>query len=163
MSPPILDSTISRSARPRRGARGPGPALFVVIQAQNPSWGGGARILLRGLDRVVIGRGPARGTRLLSDDVLRIDLPDGRVSVEHAELQRVLGSWTIGDAGSKNGLFVNGQRLERHTLADGDWVEVGNTFLRFRDRVDAGGNAEAADDPTPGARTLVRAFLCAEF
>jgi DNA-binding NtrC family response regulator len=115
-------------------------------------------MLLRGLDRVAIGRGPERVTHMLSDDVLRINLPDGRVSVEHAHLQRALGSWTIADAGSKNGIFVNGQRLDRHTLADGDWIEIGHTFLRFRDLVDAAGDSEASDEGAPGARTLVPAF-----
>ena len=112
----------------------------------------GARVFLRDLERVVIGRGPARGTRPLGEGALRIDLPDVRVSVDHAHLHRVLGKWTIEDAGSKNGLFVDGQRVERSPLTDGDWIEIGHTFLRFRDSI-AAGDAGAADD----ARTMLPA------
>jgi DNA-binding NtrC family response regulator len=149
------DTTISRSAAPRERSRG-GPALFVVIHADAPA-ASGARILLRGVDRVIIGRGPTRTTSRLSDDLLRIDLPDGRVSVEHARLERALGQWTVFDAGSKNGLFVDGQRLERHVLRDGDWIEVGHTFLRYRESIAAVRDVDAADGSTSRLRTLLPA------
>jgi DNA-binding NtrC family response regulator len=41
-------------------------------------------------------------------------------------------AWTFEDAGSKNGSRVNGQRTARATLADGDVVECGGTFLVAR-------------------------------
>jgi transcriptional regulator with PAS, ATPase and Fis domain len=143
--------TLTRSASPRERVRGAGAALFVVIQAEDPR-SGGARIGLAGMDRVVIGRGAARGIQRLPDDVVRLDLPDPRVSVHHAEIDRTSGRWTIADAGSKNGLFVNGERVTRQILADGDWIEIGHTFLRFREHVNATTDADA------GARTLVPSF-----
>lgn len=142
-------STISRSLSKRGRAPRGDAALFVVIEAEDPG-AAGARVVLRGVDQVFIGRGPARGARPLSEGVLRIDLPDARVSVDHAQFRRVLGKWTIEDAGSKNGLFIDGQRLERHPLTDGDWIEIGHTFLRFRD---SAGDADGGDD----ARTLLPA------
>ena len=32
--------------------------------------------------------------------------------------------------GSKNGLSINGERLPQKVLEDGDWIEIGETFLR---------------------------------
>jgi hypothetical protein len=145
----MSQSTITRSPTWRGSARGRGAALFVVIHAEDPG-AAGSRILLGDAKQVAIGRGPVRGARR-ADGELRIDLPDGRVSVGHARIERSGGRWTVVDLGSKNGLFVNGRRLERHTLADGDWIEIGHTFLRFRDAVDADGDAE-------GGPTLVPAF-----
>ncbi len=149
MSAPGPGTTISRMPSRRERPRGAGAALFVVLHAENPA-AAGARYSLRGADQVVIGRGPVRGAHPVADGALRIDLPDGRVSVEHARLERGLGRWTIADLGSKNGLFVDGLRLERHALTDGNWLEIGHTFLRFRDPVDAGEDAE-------GGRTVVPA------
>jgi DNA-binding NtrC family response regulator len=146
VAPPATDHTISRSRPARRRSAGANPALFVVIQAEDPG-AGGARIDLRGIDQVSIGRGGSRAVRA-RDGVLRIDVPDPRVSTDHARLQRVLGKWTIEDASSKNGLFVEGQRVARQTLADGDWIELGHTFLRFRDFAGADDDTAAADERT---------------
>ena len=157
MTAPIRGSTLTRSAAPRRRVRGTGPALFVVIQADDPA-AAAARMSLSVLDRVVIGRGPARGTRLLGDDVLRIDLADGRVSVEHAHIERGPAGWTIRDAGSKNGLFIDGQRVDSHVLGDGAWIEIGHTFLRFREAIDTAGDSAIAADSLPGIRTVVPSF-----
>jgi transcriptional regulator with PAS, ATPase and Fis domain len=41
-------------------------------------------------------------------------------------------SWTLEDAGSTNGSFVNGQRVDRALLQDGDLVELGHTIFSFR-------------------------------
>ena len=147
------DATITRSPSWREPGRARGAALFVVIDAENPG-AGGARVMLRDATQVVIGRAAARAVRREAGELLRLDLPDGRVSVAHARLERADGRWTVADLGSKNGLFVNGQRLERHALEDGDWLELGHTFLRFRDPCDTESDADAAQ----GLSTLVPAF-----
>ncbi len=55
------------------------------------------------------------------------------MSVHHAQLQTSDGeAWTIEDQASKNGTFVNGTRIQRATLEDGDVVNVGNTFWVYR-------------------------------
>ena len=104
-------------------------ALFVVIDAGRPR--SGTRHLLRGIERALVGRGP-RASSTRASSTLRIDLPDPHLSVEHAVVERALGGWTVRDLGSKNGVIVNGERTAQRTLADGDWIEVGETFLRLR-------------------------------
>jgi pSer/pThr/pTyr-binding forkhead associated (FHA) protein len=76
-------------------------------------------------ERITIGRGAHNG--------LVLDW-DPEVSRTHAQLERVGGDWTLVDDGlSRNGSFVNGERLAgRRRLADGDVVRVGTTSLLFR-------------------------------
>jgi pSer/pThr/pTyr-binding forkhead associated (FHA) protein len=38
---------------------------------------------------------------------------------------------SIEDLNSTNGVFVNGKRVSRHTLKDGDRVTVGRTQFRY--------------------------------
>ena len=40
--------------------------------------------------------------------------------------------WLIADAGSKNGTYLGGRRIERAPLADGDLIEAGGTIFLFR-------------------------------
>lgn len=75
--------------------------------------------------RVAIGRHPAAGVPITWDD---------QVSGLHAEVERLGGEWTVADDGlSRNGTFVNGQRLRgRHRLRDGDRIRVGRTVIAVR-------------------------------
>jgi len=59
---------------------------------------------------------------------------DGEVSRLHAQLSSSAGEWLIADDGlSRNGTFVNGQRIAgRRRLADGDVIRVGATVMLFR-------------------------------
>jgi len=119
-------------------------ALFVVLDAGRPR--AGTRHLMRGVERAIVGRG-AKPSAIRERSTLRIDLPDPHLSVEHAVIERALGGWTLRDLGSKNGVIVNGERTTQRALADGDWIEVGETFLRFRTlRV----SATSADDVVGG-------------
>jgi len=124
----MTDTQTNQPTRSRDG-RERSAALFVVLDAAAP--GPGARHLLRGVDRVVIGRGSERAARR-ARGVLRVDLADPRVSREHVAIQRVLGDWVVCDLGSKNGVFVDGTRVQRHPIADDAWLEVGQTILRAR-------------------------------
>ena len=58
---------------------------------------------------------------------------DTEVSRAHAVLERVGASWTLIDDGlSRNGSFVNGERLRgRRQLRDGDAIKIGGTLLVF--------------------------------
>ena len=85
------------------------------------------RILSLGaqLERATIGR----------QEACDVALPeDPSVSRVHAVLDRIGDEWTLVDDGSsRNGSFVNGQRVHgRQLLRDGDLIRVGDTFLVFR-------------------------------
>ncbi len=72
--------------------------------------------------------------------VIRLSFADDRMSALHARLRRVLGRWVIEDAGSKNGLRVQGTQQRRAVLNPGDVIECGQTFLVFEEHA-------AADEP----------------
>jgi Nif-specific regulatory protein len=61
-----------------------------------------------------------------------IELPDIQVSRVHA-LFRKTGDddWEVEDLDSKNGTWVNGQRVTRHLLAAGDQIQIGETRFLF--------------------------------
>jgi len=130
--------------RRRTGARGepaedvaPGATMIYKPQAPVPTQAVSAQEL--GLDpelvtlsfdgtryevkqrRVVIGR---------SRDC-DIQLSDTNVSRRHAELRQEGASYWIIDLGSTNGLEVNGKRVKRAKLNDGDTITVGSTEVRF--------------------------------
>ena len=50
---------------------------------------------------------------------------DGSISSRHAELYRKRGSVWIRDLGSRNGIFLKGERIKEHKIAVGDSVFVG--------------------------------------
>jgi len=81
----------------------------------------------------------------LDDDATRISVGrapgnelslhwDTEVSRLHAELERLGDEWTASDDGlSRNGSFVNGQRISgRHRLRDGDVLRIGRTQIAYR-------------------------------
>jgi transcriptional regulator with GAF, ATPase, and Fis domain len=86
------------------------------------------------LDEIAFGRGPER--RIRTDGRrLAVELPDPWVSSRHATLNRVLGAWGIEDCKSRNGTLVNGVPVERSPLADGDLIELGQSFFIFREGI----------------------------
>jgi pSer/pThr/pTyr-binding forkhead associated (FHA) protein len=58
---------------------------------------------------------------------------DGEVSRLHAVVECLNGEWTIADDGlSKNGSYVNGERLTgHHRLRSGDTLHVGRTAIAY--------------------------------
>jgi hypothetical protein len=61
-----------------------------------------------------------------------IALNDKAVSREHALIREQHGHFTVFDRGSRTGVYLNGQRLQRpEILAHGDTVELGDTRLQF--------------------------------
>jgi hypothetical protein len=58
---------------------------------------------------------------------------DNEVSRRHAELRRLPEGWTLVDDSSRNGSYLNGQRVRgRHPLRDGDVLRFGDTVVLFR-------------------------------
>ena len=84
--------------------------------------------------------GPGGGTFHLRNGVMTIGrlstadivLNDQNVSRRHAELHPVGDTYQLVDLGSTNGCKVNGQRIERQVLVDGDEITLGPIKLRFR-------------------------------
>ncbi|MBU2697466.1 MULTISPECIES: FHA domain-containing protein [Pimelobacter] len=93
-----------------------GHALLVVQKGP----GAGSRFLLDA-DEVTAGRHPESG----------IFLDDVTVSRRHAVFRREGEGFTVEDAGSLNGTYVNRDRIEKTTLKDSDEVQVGKYRLVF--------------------------------
>jgi hypothetical protein len=60
-----------------------------------------------------------------------IQLVDANVSRRHAELRQEGASYWIVDLGSTNGTEVNGKRVKRAKLQDGDKIVLGSTEIMF--------------------------------
>ena len=75
-------------------------------------------------DGLVIGRDPLQ---------VGIVLADPAVSARHCsvELDRETGAFRVTDLASRNGTYVNGEKVDERTLAEGDKIFVGETVLRF--------------------------------
>ncbi|TMQ06846.1 MAG: FHA domain-containing protein [Deltaproteobacteria bacterium] len=78
-------------------------------------------------DEVLIGR----------DAGMQIALGDAKVSRHHATISRDGDGWVIVDAESRHGTFVNGERVSRRPLCDGDRLQIGATVLRFEQAEDS--------------------------
>lgn len=62
-----------------------------------------------------------------------ICLQDANASREHAAIEREESGWALVDLGSLNGTLLNGERVDRARLADGDVITVGITELVFHE------------------------------
>ena len=61
-----------------------------------------------------------------------IVLPDGSVSSNHARVVRTPDGFAIEDTGSRNGTFINSEKVTgKRALADGDVVRLGKVLLTF--------------------------------
>lgn len=77
-------------------------------------------------DELIIGREASKS------NPIAIALADGSVSSRHAKISRDGTGFAIEDVGSRNGTFVNGERVtDRRMLADNDLIRVGKVLLTF--------------------------------
>ena len=113
--------TAGSEAGRARWAGAEGPALVY-----RDDTGAQRFVPLDGETALTIGRGSGCDVRLAWDE---------RVSRVHAALDLVGSDWTLVDDGlSRNGTFLNGERLNgRRRLRDGDTFVLGGTTFRFRD------------------------------
>ncbi len=93
--------------------------------------------------------------------VLALDLPSPSTSSTHARLSRMQGQWVVEDAPSRNGTFVNGQRISRAVLQATDILEIGHFILLLRPAMQTPVQAKTDEDSSdlldvePGLSTLV--------
>lgn len=80
----------------------------------------GSRYLLDE-DEITVGRDP-------SSDIL---LDDSTVSRTHAVFRRINGNYSVIDAGSLNGTYVNRQRVDSQELKNGDEIILGKFRLVY--------------------------------
>jgi pSer/pThr/pTyr-binding forkhead associated (FHA) protein len=109
-------------------------------RALNPVDAAAVDALPAGHALLVVQRGPDAGSRFLLDqDVVHagrhpdsdIFLDDVTVSRRHAEFRRAGEAFTVHDAGSLNGTYVNRDRIDSVALTDGDEVQIGKYRLVF--------------------------------
>ncbi len=73
-------------------------------------------------------RGVIIGRRRSND----VCLADKNVSRVHASIDFVEGRYYVTDLGSTNGTYVNGSRIVKKRLEEGDLIRVGTTILEFK-------------------------------
>jgi predicted component of type VI protein secretion system len=90
----------------------------------------GAQLVSLDVDRVTIGRLESNDVSLPSDD---------ETSRAHAVIERLPSGWCLRDLSSRNGTFVNGERIAGdRPLRAGDEIRIGRTRLVLRAPSDAG-------------------------
>ncbi|GAB3267487.1 FHA domain-containing protein [Kineosporia babensis] len=130
---PMVETTISFGAIPGideeqrpTGLSGPEQAAVDALPGQSAL--------------LVVQRGPNAGARFLLNDERTtagrkpdsdIFLDDVTVSRKHAEFLRRGGQFFVRDAGSLNGTYLAGDRIDEALLKDGDEVQIGKYRLVF--------------------------------
>lgn len=72
-------------------------------------------------DQIVIGRDVKADVMLNNESVSR----------RHSEIVRLAEGYLLRDLNSKNGTYVNGQRIQEYLLQEGDMVAIGDFQLNF--------------------------------
>ncbi|OLE63753.1 MAG: hypothetical protein AUG04_03765 [Deltaproteobacteria bacterium 13_1_20CM_2_69_21] len=168
---PLASQTISKDFTP--SANGDVPHLFLALVCDRLSVPS-IRICLHGVEELSIGRGDLDrgGERSGSGARLALCVPDDRMSGDHATFRRVMGRWFVEDTHSRNGTLLNGRRIDRKVLEDGDLLELGHSFFIFRGAIPpapAAGPVVYSDERRPAAEgfetllpSLAREFVRAE-
>ena len=133
------------------------PAQLVLLGICDQLNARSSRHLLTGLDEVHFGRGDRELTR--TGRILRLRIPDPRMSGNHGKLLRVANAWVLDDPDSKNGVVVDGGLTRRAVVNDGTVFELGHTFFVFRNApVEADAPADLDEDklraPVPTLATF---------
>ena len=93
-----------------------------------------------GAAMLIVRRGPGEGTTFTLDservtvgraDDAALMLDDVTVSRRHAQFVRNGGVWSVSDAGSLNGTYVNRERIDRAGLHGGEEIQIGKYRFVF--------------------------------
>ena len=114
-----------------------------------------SRVVSLDADRYTIGKADTNGVAIVADET---------VSRLHAALERYPAGWSLRDLGSRNGTFINGERIwGERALRHGDEIRLGRTRIVFRapapDRATVTQAPKEAPDLTPRERDVLLA-LC---
>ncbi|MEO0530369.1 MAG: sigma 54-interacting transcriptional regulator [Planctomycetota bacterium] len=108
---------------------------------------------------------PPRGETLLGrGGACQVALPDPICSRVHARITAADDRWAVADNKSRNGTYVNGQKVKEASLGDGHVIRIGSTELEFRESEEP----PTAEDQTfdgivpPPTQTLVHEGPVAE-
>ena len=66
-------------------------------------------------ERFILGRSKTQADLVLEDP---------NVSRQHAAIERAGDAWFLADLGSTNGCYIDGQRVTRRRITDGDVIEI---------------------------------------
>lgn len=110
---------------------------------------------MAGVTFLLVEIGPQAGTRqkivpgtTIGREHCDVLLADQEASRRHAAIRAVKEGVAVEDLDSRNGTFVNGERIEAmRPLANGDTIQIGTTRWRFH----ASAEVESASDRAPRA------------
>lgn len=95
--------------------------MTAYLQIWHP---GGPAVFTLTLDRVTLGKAGSNDVAISSD---------GSVSRMHAVFERFPAGWCVRDLNSRNGTYVNGERIiGERPLHSGDEIRVGKTRITYR-------------------------------
>ncbi|WP_339137050.1 MAG: FHA domain-containing protein [Candidatus Electrothrix sp. GW3-4] len=100
------------TSRPHKSIQHPASPPAILASA---TWPGGQCAEQRFVDSFRIGRDPA----------CAIHIPDPVVSREHAEVVLLADSWWVQDCNSANGIWLNGQQVNRVAISEQLRIELG--------------------------------------
>jgi sigma-54 dependent transcriptional regulator, acetoin dehydrogenase operon transcriptional activator AcoR len=156
------NETLDEVSHATSGSRGLSPLLFLVLEADRPAMRG-VRWSLVGVSTVALGRGDTReGIRSADGISLDVRVPGKWLSSQHAVVRAVGPDWIVEDAGSRNGTFVNGQRITSHVLREGDVLEAGRVFFLVRGTPAADGPLVRDEDAAATRRAVAFRTLVPE-
>ena len=80
------------------------------------------------MDQVELNKDQLTIGRSADSDIV---LDNAGVSSHHAVIQKEAGGYVIADNGSSNGVFVNGKKIDQHTLEYRDEIQIYNYVLKY--------------------------------
>jgi hypothetical protein len=105
---------------------------------------------------------PAARATIGSSEAADILVADSSVSRVHALLEWLGGWWFVQDLGSRNGTFVNGERVQvRRALRPSDELRLGRARLVLRGATSMGGPVTTVVDEAPALTPREREVLIA--
>lgn len=134
--------------RPADALEHTGSMTSIIIKPADPSGPisavglGTMAEIPRGSAMLVVRRGPGEGAEYALDSARTtmaigrspeadIFLDDITVSRRHAELRHGAEGWSVRDAGSLNGTYVNRKRVDDIRLSGGDELQIGKFRFAF--------------------------------